>query len=98
MAERCGSYPLMNLAEDFGVDYGDVLVWADYLRMERGARGSTPYSRFLQLEAATQRIDTALSSPRYMALLDRLIAHANDRWGKPAPISVPMLVVGGADA
>lgn len=23
---RCGSFPLMNIADDFGVDYGDVLL------------------------------------------------------------------------
>lgn len=32
VAERCGSYPFMNIAEDYAVDYWAVLCYADALR------------------------------------------------------------------
>lgn len=67
---RCGSYPLMNLAEDFGVSYEDVLVLT--LAVGEGAYRALPDGRRGQVEAASRRIwreigDTA-SYTLYMRL------------------------------
>lgn len=88
---RCGSYPLMNLAADFGVDYGDVLTWAGYLRLERVLKHGTPQARFEQTAQAVERIGSCLSADAWRALFDRLIDHANARWGEPEPIFIPTI-------
>lgn len=51
---RTGSYPLMNLAEDFGVDYGDVLL----LSVTAGGASFTglPDGRRAQIAAASRRV------------------------------------------
>jgi hypothetical protein len=33
MSKRCGSYPYMNIAEDYGVDYCDVLQYSEFLKV-----------------------------------------------------------------
>jgi len=81
MTVRCGSYPLMNLAQDFGLDYGDILLWADYMRRWRGGlHYSAGYmDRFT---GAAIRIDAALTAERYDEVLTLMVAHADARWGK----------------
>lgn len=82
--QRCGSYPLMNLAEDFGVDYGDVLLWADHLRASR-LPGAVSQDRFEQLVWAVERIVAACGRARQERLCTLLVRHANARWGRPEP-------------
>jgi hypothetical protein len=71
-ATRCGSYPLMNIAQDFGVDYGDVLLVHDALR-EIATRARAEAS----IEAGG-RIRAALGADAARALLERL--HRVSRW------------------
>jgi hypothetical protein len=63
MTQRCGSYPLMNLAEDYAVDYGDVqlifeamCVWVD----PDADPASVPEGRGLTWSAAAERTEAAI--------------------------------------
>lgn len=82
---RSGSYPLMNLAEDFGVDYGDVLLAADWFRrnhamepltLDRDRESASAWSRMYFLLRAAGR------DSEYFQLRDCLSAHARHRWGR----------------
>jgi hypothetical protein len=81
---RCGSYPLMYLAADFGVEYGDVLLWADYLRRVRIDAWSSPKPALNeQALGAYRRITQILAPASRLALTNALSDHANRRWGVP---------------
>jgi hypothetical protein len=41
---RCGSYPFMNIAQDFGLPYGVVLMMSDYF--QNGRQDQAVYSAF----------------------------------------------------
>lgn len=66
MATRCGSYPIMNLAEDYGVDYGDLLLWADFYENGIWSRDPYPQGRVILAYAAVRRM--ALAFPESFAL------------------------------
>ena len=80
-----GSYPLMDLARQFDVDYGDVLIWAHYLRSTRVGPRCTP-ARYDVFAEAITRIDDALDGGAYEGLLEAMLAHADARWGKGLPL------------
>jgi len=81
MTNRTGSYPLMNLAADYGVDYGDVLLWADYLRRTRlGADLSR--ARLHDAFLAAGRVLGSMSNRRSAKFRKALFAHADARWGR----------------
>lgn len=70
-AIRCGSYPFMNLAEDFGVAYGDVLLCAECV---------TPYvvqtpARVAVAVAAQKRIERVIGGVGRSN-------HANEFWNR----------------
>lgn len=74
---RSGSFPLMNLAEDFGVDYGDVLlvsVWLGYAQV--------PVERQKQAAEAGVRIVDALGYQRWGRFVEAMIARRLARGGR----------------
>jgi len=80
MSERTGSYPLMNLAQDYGVAYGDVLLWAEeygrIIREEPLAVGrTTPVAR------AWERTCLAIGHRRGGELLREIMWFEMQRWG-----------------
>lgn len=69
---RCGSYPLMNIAQDFGVDYGDVLLVAQHMR--EGQHGAViPAGRAQEAAQAGLRLQTTIGSLNYARLVGRLV-------------------------
>jgi hypothetical protein len=77
---RSGSFPLMNLAEDFAVDYGDVLLMADGYGAAR--RGEVwPLERLAVNVHATTRVFDRLGSAKSFQLMQRMAALADARWG-----------------
>lgn len=56
--KRSGSFPIMNLAEDFGVDYGDVLLIAMGIESEplQSRRILLTVERQRQVAAAETRV------------------------------------------
>ncbi|MFN3582950.1 hypothetical protein [Phenylobacterium sp.] len=96
-AQRCGSYPLMNLAQDYDVDYGDLLTWADFLRCDRlGIEMSQ--GRYQALDRAIHRMTLRIGRAEQLDLLHALVAHANARWGQPPQEFAPLIVTEAADA
>ena len=69
---RCGSFPLMNLAEDFGVAYADVLELSQ--AAGAGRFWALSYDRRLQIADASLRLEQALGASVYDALYARLKA------------------------
>lgn len=72
MPLRCGSFPLMNLAADFGVEYGDVLELSQ--AAGAGRFWSLSHDRRLQIADASLRLEQALGAKGYDALYARLKA------------------------
>lgn len=79
-----GSYPVMDLARDFNVDYGDVLLMADDYRRFMGGEVPT-WERVTEFERAEQRLFQTLhqrgETKRFAALARKLMQHARRRWG-----------------
>jgi hypothetical protein len=80
MTNRSGSFPLMNLAADFGVDYGDVLLAAEASRMSLSGDGTLGRMRLAQ--AATTRLHHDLTRWDAMIFWERLTAMVSVRWGQ----------------
>lgn len=72
---RCGSYPLMNLAADYGVAYADVLIWAGYYRLKCLDEPIPPY---LQKEA--NRLFDAWEKARKSRVWQTIIVRSSERW------------------
>jgi sugar phosphate isomerase/epimerase len=75
-----GSFPLMQLAREYGVDYGDVLLMADCLSHD--PRGDKPtVDRFMRhYWPARCRIAEALTVAQAATLEGRLTEHVDWRW------------------
>lgn len=69
-AVRTGSYPLMNIAEDFGVDYGDVLLIGEGVRI---GVFNLPLGRREQVTAAARRARQSLGDAGARTLYGKLI-------------------------
>lgn len=83
MTERSGGYPLMNLAADAGVDYGDVLLMADgYRYMVRGDQ--PPYWRMELVLDACARAEAKLGKDETGRLYLAVYDVAKARWERPA--------------
>jgi hypothetical protein len=81
------SYPLMGIAHEFNVDYGDVLLWAGYLRAMRRPAAERLTYRSARVELALdgyQRIALRMSPTRRKEMVRAMVDHANGRWGEPA--------------
>lgn len=76
---RSGSYPLMNLAADYGVDYGDVLQIADVYR-HTIRRERTTHARAVSAAHASCRIRRAVGLRGLCSLRVKLAKHATERW------------------
>jgi len=70
-AERTGSYPLMNIAQDFGVDYGDVLLVAQQIRTFRHGSCITP-GRFRLATEAAMRVMDKVGAQHYGRVVGRI--------------------------
>jgi hypothetical protein len=78
---RSGSFPLMNLAEDFGVAYGDVLLMAEGFGASRREE-PFPTGRLLVHAAACQRVFIQLGAGQMVHRLCAALADLADaRWG-----------------
>jgi hypothetical protein len=77
---RSGSFPLMNLAEDFAVDYGDVLLMADGFGASRRSEVWS-IERLAVNVAATSRVFDRIGATKAFPLLERMAALADARWG-----------------
>lgn len=80
MSKRCGSYPLMNLAADYGVAYGDVLLMADVERRRRVGDEFTDGRCDVAL-AAAERSAIHATDGDFGGLYDAILDHADARWG-----------------
>lgn len=82
---RTGSFPLMAIAADYGVEYADALAWAEYLRRVR-VDGLTPTLAAAQelALAAYERIGRTITARARAAMSGAMSEHANGRWGRPA--------------
>lgn len=80
MTNRSGSFPLMNLAADYGVDYGDVLIVSYAFRCEIN-RLEQSFGRANQFLAAWSRI-AAKVGPRQMDWLSTRIVGILHRRGR----------------
>lgn len=74
-----GSFPLMAIAREFGVDYGDILLIA---HAEAGLYSGSLASprRFDLAHAASDRCYEALSRNQYSDLYTAICQHAKGRW------------------
>lgn len=82
---RSGSYPLMNLAKDFGVDYGDLLLWADNRFYEWKTFHTPSHNRYQEAYAASTRMRQAIGTVR-LAELEVHLHRLTDRratWCRP---------------
>lgn len=80
VAHRTGSFPLMNLAEDLGVDYGDLLLLADHYRRLVRNDGLTAGRRGMA-DQSHDRIRATIGLERCHALNETLKKAADRRWG-----------------
>lgn len=76
---RCGSFPLMNLAEDHGVDYGDVLLVADYYR--RLLQNDNTSERRHLADVAYMHIQDVKGVGPAERLFENIRQMARRRWG-----------------
>lgn len=82
MTNRTGSFALMNLAQDYGVAYADVLVWMENLRRERcGERVSQ--GQLHLLVDALENIVHQIGIRKQHKLMHAMVDLANARWGDP---------------
>ena len=72
MTERTGSFPLMNIAQDFDVDYGDVLILMQHMRWCQ-IRSVFTYARWVDADTAGARVQEAIGSFGYSRLLRALV-------------------------
>lgn len=81
-AERTGSFPLMNLAADYGVDYGDVLLMAEGVGARlRGEYGETQARH--RMWSRAQDAAVAACERQAKSVVDLYAAvhcHASARW------------------
>lgn len=76
---RCGSFPLMNLATDYGADYGDVLLMAECCAREH-RRDRVPLGRAIGMARAWLRTRDRIGPNAFEDLRDELQLHAAARW------------------
>lgn len=80
---RSGSFPLMNLAADYGVAYSDVLLMSD---VERRRHTNDVFNDALcevALSAFYRAADRISDAGRLRSFHNALIAHTDARWGRP---------------
>lgn len=78
MTTQTGSYPLMNLAREFGADYGDVLLLADEHRQARADERTN--GRTSAAILAKLRLRMRLGFDEADALMLAIAMHARGRW------------------
>jgi hypothetical protein len=81
VAQRSGSFPLMNIAQDAGVDYGDVLLVADHYRRLIRNDGRTASRRAIA-DQSHDRMLATLGTERCRDLREQLKKAADRRWAR----------------
>ena len=92
MTQRCGSFPLLNLAHDYGVDYGDVLLAVmGYRAMIGDASCALSPARWQEATRALDRLDRAIQHQQeplagkidaWAAFGRAIMDHASARWAR----------------
>lgn len=80
-SKPAGSYPLMNIASDFGVDYGDILIVSAWWRARRAFHEAWTVERDELAGAAWGRLRRSMRARDAEPLRLELDMHARRRWG-----------------
>jgi hypothetical protein len=79
MTNHSGSFPLMAIAAEHGVEYGDVLLMADLYRCTV-QRLHVPRGRAVLASRAAYRVQKAGGVRALVSLRTTLVRHALGRW------------------